>query len=279
MSHTLLERCAFLAASAAGNPTHYVVEQALTQAELDWRFLTFEVDEDHLTTALEGLDVLGFRGVILAGEFRYPAVERLANLTPRAERAGSTNCLVRVDGRLVGDNTRGAALIEALGGSSALDRQRVLVIGERRVATTVAAALADAGASHVYMTGSDAQDMGEVIEHLGDDRAVYEAVALDDNIVHTPEGVSIVVFAPDDDEQTQRPVIDMSAAASALTLVDTRLRGSRTGLVKFATEQGATIIDGVELFARETALALELWTDVSFDRAVLQELAEEFLGV
>lgn len=254
-----------------------MVEQALGQAELDWRFLTFEVDEHQLTPALEGLDVLGFRGVLLAAELRTPTVERLATLTPRARRAGSVNCLFREDGKVIGDNTYGAALVDALGGS--LNAQHAVVIGDGRVATTVCAAMADAGAERVYLAGSDEQALTERIEHLADDTTTYEALVVDANVVKTPAGASIVVFAPDDDEEENRPSIDMSAADGKLTIVDTRLRGSRTRLVRFATEQGATIIDGIDLFARETAMALALWTGLTFDRAPLQELAEEFLGV
>ena len=147
MSETLLERCAFLAASAAGNPTHYVVEQALVQAELDWRFLTFEVDEPLLEKALEGLDVLGFRGVLVAPEFRTAALEYLDTLTPRAAAAGSVDCLVRENDKIVGDNTFGAALADALGGKEKVAERSVMVIGSGSVARAIASGACDAGAA------------------------------------------------------------------------------------------------------------------------------------
>lgn len=257
-----------------------MVEQALAQAELDWRFLTFEVDEDHLGQALDGLDVLGFRGVLLAPEFRGPAADWVATLTPRAQRAGSLNCLVRQNDKLVGDNTYGTAFVEALGGDGQLAGRAVMVIGHGRVARSVAAASCDAGAGSVYIANHDEDAMAALVEQLAavECPAAVESVSIDDNTVQTRADVSIVVFAPDEDD-APRPIIDTSAAAQPLTVVDSRLRGSRTGLVKFASEQGSTIIDGVDLFARETALALELWTGIPFDRAPLQELAEEFLGV
>ena len=258
-----------------------MVEQALAQAELDWRFLTFEVDDDHLTEALKGLDVLGFRGVMLAAEFRGQAIDRLAQLTPRAERVGSVNCLVRDGENLVGDNTYGAAFLEALGGDEKLAGNGILVIGRGRVAQTIAATACDSGAASVYIADSNQEAVSALADHVRADRSTTSVVpiTIDDNKVLAAADVSIVVFAPDDEDDTQRPVIDTSAINGQLTIVDTRLRGSRTGLVKFASEQGAIIIDGVDLFARETALALELWTGLAFDRAPLQELAEEFLGV
>lgn len=280
MSETLLERCAFLAASAAGNPTHYVVEQALTQAELDWRFLSFEVDDAHLEKALEGLDVLGFRGVLVAPEFRTAAVEYLDVLTPRAAAAGSVDCLVREQGKLVGDNTFGAALADALGGTDKVADKSVMVIGCGSIARAIAAGACDAGATAVHLADSDEGQLAELVEQLTEATSQnISPVSINDNTVRTPAGVSIVVFAPDGDDQESRPVIDTSAAEQKLTVVDTRLRGSRTGLLKFANQQGATIIDGVQLFASETALALERWTGMAFDRAPLQELAEEFLGL
>lgn len=281
MSETLLERCAFLAESAAGNPTHYMVEQALEQAELDWRFLTFEVDPHYLAQALDGLDVLGFRGVLLASEFRSSAMGLIQSIAPRARDAGSINCLVRKEGQLEGDNTQGAALIESLGGPDSLADRGVLVIGSGRVARTMATAAQQAGVAALHLTDSDEAALATLEDQMGQlSDAQYSVAPVVDNIAVAPAGVNIVVFAPDsDDHEHLRPVIDTSASGQALTFVDTRLRGSRTGLLKFADELGATIIDGVELFARETALALEQWTGLGFDRAPLRELSEEFLGV
>lgn len=280
MSQTLLERCSFLAASAAGNPTHYMVEQALAQAELDWRFLTFEVDEAHLQQALTGLDVLGFRGVLVAPEFRTAAVPLADSLSRRAERAGALTCLVRKDGKLQGENTQGTAFVEAVGGETGLAGQSVMVIGAGRVARTIATAVAEAQASRIYLTDRDEAALAVLEESLREEsEATVEAEAIAAKIVQVPEGIGVLVFAPDSDDLAARPPIDTSQAVGNMTVVDTRLRASRTGLVKFASEQGATIIDGVDLFARETAIALELWTGLTFDRAPLVESAEEFLGL
>ncbi|MGI9454911.1 MAG: shikimate dehydrogenase family protein [Aeoliella sp.] len=253
MSSLLLnEKCGFLADTVAGDPTHYMFEQALAQAELDWRFLSFEVPTDQLATALAGLEVLGFRGVKLADAFCLEAAKTLASLTDRARRAGSANCLLMQADQLTGDDTYGAAFIEAVGGSEAIADKQVVVIGSGQKARSIASA-AEAEAQVVPMT-------------------------TENNKAHVPEGASVVVFAPDFDE-APRPVIDSDAAGEPITFVDTRLRGSRTGLLKTAAERGATVIDGVDLTAREAALTLELWTGLEFDRAPLRELAEEYLGV
>lgn len=257
-----------------------MVEQALAQAELDWRFLTFEVDEAHLEQALTGLDVLGFRGVLVAQEFRTAALPLVDSLSERAQRAGSVTCLMRCDGKLMGDNTQGAAFVEAISGGTSLAEASIMIIGAGRVARTIASAALEAGARGIHLTDRDEAALATLEEGLREEsEATIEAQVFAGKIVQVPEGVDVLVFAPDSDDETARPPIDTSETVGKMTVVDMRLRSSRTGLVKFASEQGATIIDGVDLFARETALALELWTGMTFDRAPLQESAEEFLGL
>src|SRR4051812_38760985 len=62
-SATLIEKCCLIANPAAGNPTHYLVEQSFAQSGLDWRFMTFEVEPPQLGDAMRGIRALGFHGV------------------------------------------------------------------------------------------------------------------------------------------------------------------------------------------------------------------------
>ncbi|MEM6328629.1 MAG: hypothetical protein AAF790_00115 [Planctomycetota bacterium] len=64
-----------------------------------------------------------------------------------------------------------------------------------------------------------------------------------------------------------------------MTVVDARVSSARTPLLRVAAERGAATIDGLEVLARETAMAVQQWTGVLVDRAALKEAAEEFLGV
>jgi len=43
-SATVIEKCCLIASPVAGNPTHFMIEQAFLLAGLDWRFMSFEVD-------------------------------------------------------------------------------------------------------------------------------------------------------------------------------------------------------------------------------------------
>ena len=285
-SLSLSEKCCFLASSAAGNPTHYMIEQAFAQAELDWRFLSFEVAPENLADALTGLQVLGFRGVKLDGPFRSPAAEWLPTLTDRARRSGVVNCLTRIEGQLVGDDTLGAAFIEAMAANQGLAGKEVVVIGSGRDARSIACAACEGAAAVVHLVGEQGESVDRLAQRIAasmaDTASETEVVPMeaDNNLVHLPTEASIVAFAPAGGDESPQPVIDTEGIGQQkLTFVDTRLRGSRTGLLRFAAELGALEVDGVDLAAREAALALETWTNLEFDRAPLRESAEEFLGI
>ncbi|RKX80391.1 MAG: shikimate dehydrogenase, partial [Spirochaetes bacterium] len=46
----------------AENPTQVMVEAAFKEHNLDWRYLTLEVDPNHLGDAVRGARAMGFQG-------------------------------------------------------------------------------------------------------------------------------------------------------------------------------------------------------------------------
>src|SRR5438067_2188530 len=88
-SATLIEKCCLIANPAAGNPTHYLVEQAFTQIGFDWRFMTFEVSPERLGDAMRGIRALGIHGVKVGEPFHEPVIEYLDELSEAARHCGS----------------------------------------------------------------------------------------------------------------------------------------------------------------------------------------------
>jgi shikimate 5-dehydrogenase len=54
-SPALQEIIALLGCPAAGNPAQYLFERAIEAAELDWRFITFDVAADDVAAAVAAL--------------------------------------------------------------------------------------------------------------------------------------------------------------------------------------------------------------------------------
>lgn len=279
-SQSILEKCCLLTEAAAGDPTHFMMEQAFEQADLDWRFASFEIDPANLAIALQGLDVLGFRGAKLADAFRVPAAQLLTHLTPRARIAQSVTCLVRHEERWVGEELLGEAFVQAVASIIPLADTHVLVVGTGGVARSLAAAAASAGSTSIAIADSPGASLSELVAELGAElpQTSFSELTIENSRLRPPRDVRIVVYAPDSEEDVC-PTFDTTDLAQPFLLVDTRLSASRTGLSRYAAEQGATVIDGVELLARETALTLQAWTGMEFHLAPLRDMAEEYLGV
>ena len=81
----------------AGNPSQFALERALQSLNLEWRVFSFDVTAEHLDKALDGLEVLGVRGVLI-DESLAPVVGRWrATESDEATDGPCIDCLIRDD--------------------------------------------------------------------------------------------------------------------------------------------------------------------------------------
>ncbi len=90
------------------------------------------VEPGHFAEAVQGFFAGGGRGLNITLPFKTEAFELAQVLSPRAQRAGAVNTLMRLDdGQLFGDNTDGAGLVRDLDVNLGwrIAGRRVLVLG------------------------------------------------------------------------------------------------------------------------------------------------------
>ena len=281
-SSTLIEKCCLIAQPVAGDPTHFMIEQAFALSGLDWRFMSFEVAPDRLGDAMRGIRALGFRGVKVAEPHQETVIEYLDDLTDRARRCGSVNSVTYDGTRLVGDNTEGAALVELIQENSEIKGRRAMIIGTGRLARSLATALAEAGASSIVVasrSATSAQRLVELIQNQNFDATLIEygnkkAIKIDQDIALLVNATSLSTL------NANAPILmDASTAGSEGVVVDVAYNSPATWLTRAASKRGCRIIDGVDLYVRQTALALAAWTGTPTDVAAMHDAAEEFLGL
>jgi shikimate dehydrogenase len=281
-SPTLIEKCCLIAQPVAGNPTHFMIEQAFALAGLDWRFMSFEVAPERLDDAMRGIRALGFRGVKVAEPHQESVIEYLDDLTDRARMCGSVNCVTFDGTRLVGDNTEGAALVELIEEISEVKGRRAMIVGAGRLARALAAALVQAGASSIVVASRSptaGQRLVELIQSEKTDATLIEfgakkPIKIDSEVALLVAATSLSTLNPN------APLpMDASAAGSAGIVVDVAYNSPATWLTRAAMKRGCRIIAGVDLYVRQTALALAGWTGATVDVAAMHDAAEEFLGL
>jgi shikimate dehydrogenase len=281
-SVTLIEKCCLIANPVAGNPTHYIIEQAFAHRGLDWRFMTFEVEPAQLGDAIRGIRALGFRGVKIAEPFHEPVIEFLDDLTERAKRCGSENCITADGQKLTGDNTAGAALVDLVRQHLNPSGVTAMLFGAGRLGRAIAVSLAEAGVAAITIVSRSEAAGNRLIDLIQThSTAAATFVPLGAGQISVDADVALLVNATSlgtNDPLAQLP-LDPASLDPKLVVADVAFNTSHTWLTRQAAERGCRIIDGVELYVEQTAAAIRAWTDDTPDKAAMREAAEEFLGI
>ena len=86
------------------NPTQVMIEAAYQHHNLDWRYLTIEVGPNDLESAVRGAKVMGFQGFNCTIPHKVNVIQYLDGLGKSASLMGAVNCVVRKDGKWIGEN-------------------------------------------------------------------------------------------------------------------------------------------------------------------------------
>jgi shikimate dehydrogenase len=283
-NHPQQDVCCLMGEPVAGNPTQYMLEKAFGVADLDWRFLTFEVSAADFEAALRGVRIFEFRGVMLAPPHRGQVHQFLESATDAARLSGQVNCLQLVKGQLRGHNTEGLALRRLVEGKLALKGLRATILGAGRLAKSVAAELALAGAADIELVCQDLNEPAPLVEALKHDP---QTAAVACRAVAWPAGEALAV-AEDRRllvnatpvggyEQDARLPIDVDRLPAELLVVDAVFNPPTTRLVRDARARGLGVVDGLTMLVDQAAIAFEIWTGRKADREAMREAVEEFL--
>lgn len=282
-SLTLIEKCGLIAQPVAGNPTHFMIEQAFAQAELNWRFMSFEVEPAQLGDAMRGIRALGFRGVKIAEPHQQAVLEYLDDLTDRARLSGSVNCVTSDGARLLGDNTEGLALVDLVREQADLTGARAMLLGSGRLARAIATALAQNGVAAITVVSRSPESGRQLVALLQGETPVTASLVEigEGDVIQVGGDVSLLVNATSHStSHPDRPLaMEFAAPPSAAIAVDVAYHSPDTWLTREAAKRGYRAIDGVALYVEQTALAYKSWTGVSPNTAAMREAAEEFLGL
>lgn len=280
-SKILVEKCCLVANPVAGNPTQYLVEQAFAQNNLDWRFMTFEVEPARLGDAMRGLRALGFHGIKIGEPFHQSVMEHVDELTEAAKRCGSVNC-VTANEQFVGDNTEGAAFVDIVRQHINPVGRRAMIFGAGRIAQALAMALAEAGIAEIVVASRNTNATRQLVERIKEQTSC-SAITIDltgGHVTIEPD-TALVVNATSlgsQDPDAKLP-LNVDSLSPKMIVADVAYNTARTWLTQQAATRGCRVIDGISLYVHQTALALKAWTGVAPDTVAMREAAEEFLGI
>jgi shikimate dehydrogenase len=222
---------------------------------------------------------MGFRGGTIANPHRRAVLPLLDDATNIASLLGSANFLRGVENHLLGDNTEGRGLIEAIRRHADPVGKRCLVLDACEMGRAVVAELATAGAAEVRIVDASA-DRATTAAGLFEDKfqTVVSPQAWEDNF-QIPAEIDIVVratpLAPN--HAIEHPSLDSASLRPELIVADLAVQPENAWLLREATARQCRTIDGLTVLVEQIAVDFRLWTTVDPDRQLMREAVEEFL--
>jgi shikimate dehydrogenase len=266
---------------AAENPTVAMVEAAYRDLGLDARYLNCEVVPEALGDAVRGARAMGWVGFNCSIPHKVAVIEHLDALADSASVIGAVNCVVRRDGRFVGENTDGQGFLTAL--RSVVDpRGKSLVVfgaGGAARAITVEAALA--GAASIVVVNRDPARGAELVALLSERTPARADLEVWDRTYAVPAETGIVVNAtsiglfPDVDARLD---LDLDSLRPGMVVADVIPNPPRTLLIRDAEARGCTVLDGLGMLVNQGVIGIRHWTGSEPDPRVMRRTLEALFG-
>jgi shikimate dehydrogenase len=220
--------------------------------------LAVEVSTFHaVTSSLQQIENIS--GFVLTVPHKIAALGLADSLSPRAEAAGSINAMRReADGRWFGENFDGAGFLAGLRAEGHDPRGKaVMIVGLGGAGASLAASLADAGASHLKLFDLDISRAHAVQQRLDRFRPEVTVTLLAEP---RSEDVDLAVNATHlgMDEGDALP-FDPTLLRAGTVVADAIMNPAETRLLKRAAELGLPIVKGENILFYQLDLLAEFF--------------------
>jgi shikimate dehydrogenase len=269
------------ATPAAENPTVAMVEAAYRHHGLDARYINCDVAPGALGDAVRGARAMGWAGFNCSIPHKVAVLEHLDGVADSAAVIGAVNCVVRRDGRYIGENTDGQGFLTALRTAVDPAGKALVILGAGGAARAIAVEAALAGAAAITIVNRDAGRGGELVELLRERTPARAELAVWETTYAVPATCDVLVNAtsvglfPDVDARVD---VDLASLRPDMVVADVIPNPPRPRLLREAEARGCAVLDGLGMLVNQGAISVRHWTGVDADRAVMRAELERLFG-
>mgnify|MGYP001611902379 CR=1 FL=1 len=252
-----------------GNPVEhslspYLHNWAFKHFRMDCVYMAFQIEPVSLALAFEGIRSLGIRGINVTIPFKEAAIDLVDEVPEDLDRlTGAINTVVHKDGKLLGYNTDGPGLIQALKEDLSFvpGGKDVLIIGAGGAARGAVFALANAGVDRLFIYNRSRERARGLAEHASGLFSETEIQYLD-LISDLPDRkIDLVVNATSCGMRGNRDLpVDWGLLRAPKAAYDLVYAPAETPWLKEAKKIGIRCAGGLGMLAAQAALSFERWT-------------------
>ena len=247
-----------------GSPITHTASPAMHNAafaalKMNWAYLAFQVEPQHLRQALLGVRDMNFRGVNLTVPHKILALDVVDEVDAAARKLGAVNTIVVEAGKLRGFNTDGYGFSKAIKEDfdMTLKGKRILILGAGGAGRAIAVQCVIEGAAKVIVANRTQSKAQSVVADAG-----VEAVELTSReLARALTQVDLLVNATSVGLKPGETLpLPPDALTPHLAVYDTIYRPAETQLVQQANAAGAKVANGLSMLLHQGAKSFELWT-------------------
>lgn len=230
-------------------------------------YTTIDAAPDEFAAVVQDFFARGGKGLNVTVPHKQAAAALVAQLTPRAQRAGAVNTLaLRREGGLLGDNTDGAGLARDLVNNHrvSIAGRRVLLLGAGGAARGVLAPLLGLRPSQLTIVNRNVLRARELVDAFSDMGALTALSYRD----LTNQPWDIVINATAASLAGELPALPPGIVSAQSICYDLAYARDETPFVRWAHQRGvARAMDGLGMLVEQAAESFHLWRGVRPDTA------------
>jgi len=255
-----------------GNPVEHSVSTIfmnyiLEKLNINYRYFAIKIDKNQLETAVNGLNVLGFKGMNVTIPYKKDVIAYIGQLNLDVKRIGAVNCILNNKGRLTGFNTDHLGFVWPLREYKGLIKNsNVLLFGCGGASRGVAYSLNNLKIKGIYLVNRSEANSKDFIKwgkkilnpdikitYIGDSHSINVSILKDVLLVinTTPVGMK-----PNIEES---PLSKDISFYSNNIVYDLIYNPWQTVLLKRADECGAKTINGFPMLIAQGLYSLSIW--------------------
>jgi shikimate dehydrogenase len=257
---------------------------ALTELGENYVYVAFPIKPDDLATAIAGLASIGVVGFSVTIPHKQTIMPFLSQITPTAKLVGAVNTVWWTEQGWQGTNTDVEGFVAPLK-ELAQDWQKVnpVVLGNGGAARAVVVGLAQLGCPEIQIVGRNLEKL-EAFKNswsradFNSELSVYPWQALAELIPSTTLLINTTPLGMTPHLE-QSPVEEdlMQGLSSSAITYDLIYTPRPTRFLQQAADQGATIIDGLEMLVQQGAAALRLWLQKPVPVDTMRQALRDFI--
>lgn len=276
--------CAVIGDPVGHSMSPQIHNAAFQALGLDFVYVACPVKRGDARAAVHGMRSLGLKGMSVTIPHKCDVIPHLDAIDPVAEKLGSVNTIVNVDGRLTGYSTDGPGAMRALETAGVAPAGKaVLMLGSGGAARALAFTLAVLSpAPSLEILGIEAEELARLASDVEAKTGltVKQAAFTPDALKAAMERAEVVIHAS---PVGMSPKVDATLVPSGLirsgqAVFDVVYNPVETRLLREAGEAGAVTVSGLGMFVHQAAIQFELWTGRDAPLAVMEENVKAALG-